>query len=120
MHFIADRDPAAAERVLDAMERTFQELARHPDSGASHAKPQTARVANVPGKRFSELPGVLSCRNRQHPDSLRYPRRKASASIVSARTARMKLAPPRRASFTDEQRARPAEMSALPRSMEAT
>jgi toxin ParE1/3/4 len=34
--FIADRDPAAAERVLDAMERTFRQLARHPDCGARY------------------------------------------------------------------------------------
>ncbi len=31
--FIAEHDPAAAERVLDAVEETFRQLARHPDSG---------------------------------------------------------------------------------------
>ena len=31
--FIAERDPAAAERVLDAVEETFRQLARHPDCG---------------------------------------------------------------------------------------
>jgi toxin ParE1/3/4 len=31
--FIAERDPTAAERVLDAVEETFRKLARHPDCG---------------------------------------------------------------------------------------
>ena len=31
--FIAEHDPAAAERVLDAVEETFRQLARHPDCG---------------------------------------------------------------------------------------
>ena len=34
--FIAQHDPIAAERVLDAIEETFDQLARHPDSGASY------------------------------------------------------------------------------------
>jgi toxin ParE1/3/4 len=34
--FIAERDPAAAERVLDAVEETFAQLAQHPDCGASY------------------------------------------------------------------------------------
>jgi len=32
--FIAQQDPTAAERVLDAIEETFDRLTRHPDSGA--------------------------------------------------------------------------------------
>ena len=32
--FIAQQDPTAAERVLDAIEETFDQLTRHPDSGA--------------------------------------------------------------------------------------
>ena len=31
--FIAERDSAAAERVLDAVEETFRQLARNPDCG---------------------------------------------------------------------------------------
>ncbi len=56
--FIADRDPAAAERVLDAMERTFQELARHPDSGA----PYPTRNRKLQGLRMfpvSDFPNYL-------------------------------------------------------------
>ena len=32
--FIAQHDPAAAERVLDAVEETLRQLAQHPDCGA--------------------------------------------------------------------------------------
>lgn len=34
--FIARVDPAAAEHVLDAVEKTFDQLARHPDCGLSY------------------------------------------------------------------------------------
>jgi plasmid stabilization system protein ParE len=34
--FIGEHDPAAAERVLDAVEETFQQLARHPDCGVPY------------------------------------------------------------------------------------
>jgi plasmid stabilization system protein ParE len=34
--FIAEHDPAVAERVLDAVEETFRQLARHPDCGVSY------------------------------------------------------------------------------------
>jgi toxin ParE1/3/4 len=34
--FIARDDPAAATRVLDAVDETFDQLARHPDSGVSY------------------------------------------------------------------------------------
>ena len=34
--FIAEHDPAAAERVLDAVEETFRQLARHPDCGVPY------------------------------------------------------------------------------------
>ena len=34
--FIARDDPAAAERVLDAVEKTFDRLAEQPDSGVSY------------------------------------------------------------------------------------
>jgi len=37
--FIAEHDPAAAERVLDAVEETFRQLARHPDCGVPYATP---------------------------------------------------------------------------------
>lgn len=56
--FIADRDPAAAERVLDAMERTFRQLARHPDSGA----PYPTRNRKLQGLRMfpvSDFPNYL-------------------------------------------------------------
>jgi toxin ParE1/3/4 len=34
--FIAQHDPAAAERVLDAVEKTFDQLAEQPDCGVSY------------------------------------------------------------------------------------
>jgi plasmid stabilization system protein ParE len=35
--FIAGRDPAAAERVLDAVEKTFDQLAQHPECGVPYS-----------------------------------------------------------------------------------
>jgi len=89
--FIAEHDPAAAERVLDAVEETFRQLARHPDCGVPYAtrNRKTTKVANVSGERFSELPRVLSRRNCEHSHPLREPRRKTFASNVSARIARV-------------------------------
>ena len=53
--FIAQDDPAAAERVLDAVEKTFDQLARHPDSGVSYPtrnpKLQAVRMFPVTGFR---------------------------------------------------------------------
>lgn len=51
--FIAERDPAAAERVLDAVEETFEQLAQHPDCGAPYPtrnrKLQELRMLPVTG-----------------------------------------------------------------------
>lgn len=51
--FIARDDPAAAERVLDAVEQTFDQLARHPDSGVPfptrNPKLQALRMFPVTG-----------------------------------------------------------------------
>ena len=51
--FIAERDPAAAERVLDAVDETFRQLARHPDCGmlypTRNGKLQSLRMFPVRG-----------------------------------------------------------------------
>jgi plasmid stabilization system protein ParE len=55
--FIAKHDPIAAGRVLDAIEETFDQLARHPDSGASYPTPQskTTGAEDAPGNSISRL-----------------------------------------------------------------
>jgi toxin ParE1/3/4 len=51
--FIAKNDPTAAERVLDAIEDTFQQIARHPECGMTfrtrNAKLQGLRIFPVKG-----------------------------------------------------------------------
>ena len=54
--FIAQQDPIAAERVLDAIEETFDQLARHPDSGASYPtrNPKLQALRMLPVTRFHD------------------------------------------------------------------
>jgi toxin ParE1/3/4 len=51
--FIARDDPAAAERVLDAVEATFDQLARYPECGVPYPtrnpKLQAVRISPVIG-----------------------------------------------------------------------
>jgi plasmid stabilization system protein ParE len=51
--FIAQRDPTAAEHVLDAVEETFRQLARQPDCGVLYPtrnrKLQALRMLPVTG-----------------------------------------------------------------------
>jgi toxin ParE1/3/4 len=48
--FIAQQDRAAAERLLDAVEETFAQLTRHPDSGAFYPtrKPKLRALRMLP------------------------------------------------------------------------
>jgi len=90
--FIAEHDPAAAERVLDAVEETFRQLARHPDRGVPYATPnrKLRRLRMFPVSGFPNY--LVFYREHSHP--LCDPRRKTFASNVSARIAR--LTPPHR------------------------
>jgi toxin ParE1/3/4 len=51
--FIAQHDPAAAERVLDAVEVTLGKLAQHPDCGA----PYPTRNPKLQGLRMLPVSG---------------------------------------------------------------
>ena len=94
--FIAEHDPAAAERVLDAVEETFRQLARRPDCGVPYAtrNRKLRRLRMFPVSGFPNSPRVLTRRNCEHSHLYDDPRRKTSASNVSARIAR--VTPPRR------------------------
>ena len=51
--FIAERDPAASERVLNAVEETLAQLAQHPDCGA----PYPTRNQKLQGLRMLPVIG---------------------------------------------------------------
>lgn len=51
--FIAQADPPAAERVLDAVEKTFRQLAQQPDCGA----PYPTRNRNLKRLRMFPVSG---------------------------------------------------------------
>lgn len=51
--FIAQHDPAAAERVLDAVETTFRQLSQHPDCGV----PYPTRNRKLQGLRMFPVTG---------------------------------------------------------------
>ena len=52
--FIAQQDRGAAERMLDAIEETFDQLTRHPDSGAVYPtrNPRLQTLRMLPVSRF--------------------------------------------------------------------
>ena len=54
--FIAQQDPTTAERVLDAIEETFDQLTRHPDSGVVYPtrNPKLRALRMLPVTRFRD------------------------------------------------------------------